>query len=110
MIELVCQACKRAFAVYPYRAAKAQFCSNTCRNARPETTGAYKHGRSYRMLRVDGKRLYESRYVARAGPSDVVHHLNHNHHDNSPTNLAVMSRADHQRLHKVRLGTGRANR
>ena len=109
-IPLLCEHCSQVFYVYPYQVGKQRFCSVKCRNAVPETTARFKHGKSYRMIRVDGKRKYESRQVAKAPEGLIVHHKDKNTHNNQSSNLEIMSRADHQRLHKPRLGTGRGNR
>lgn len=38
--------------------------------------------------------------------NEIVHHINHNKLDNRIENLQIVSRAEHVRLHKPRLGTG----
>lgn len=32
-------------------------------------------------------------------PGEIVHHIDHNKHNNSPSNLQIMTQADHARLH-----------
>ncbi len=62
------------------------------------------------MIRVNGKRVYESRYVARANYNEIVHHIDHNPKNNSPSNLIRLNRADHLRLHKPTRWGHRADR
>lgn len=61
----------------------------------------------YRYISVDGKKIAEHRYIVeqREGrkltSNEVIHHINHDKSDNRLTNLAVLSRAEHTRLHSM---------
>lgn len=50
---------------------------------------------------------HEHRVVAEAMigrkllPNEVVHHIDHDRHNNDPTNLQVMDRVEHLRLHQL---------
>lgn len=54
---------------------------------------------------VDGRRMYEHRYVAekclgrRLAPAEHVHHVDRDESHNLPANLLVLSEADHATLH-----------
>lgn len=49
----------------------------------------------------------EKKLKRKLKPSEIVHHKNHMRADNRLSNLELMSRADHQRHHRPRFGTGK---
>lgn len=61
------------------------------------------HG--YRILRINGKRIREHRYVMeqhlgrKLTRKEQIHHINGDKLDNRIENLMVLSNAEHQRLH-----------
>ena len=57
-------------------------------------------GRYRTISAPDGGRTTEHRLVTNAPAGTVVHHINGRSRDNDPTNLAVMTRAEHARAHK----------
>jgi hypothetical protein len=72
-------------------------------NRRGTSKGRLEQGRFY--FRIDGKKkafrrwLVEQREGRRLGPNEVVHHLDYDPLNNDPDNLAVLTRAEHMRLH-----------
>ncbi len=59
----------------------------------------------YRRISVRGKRVYEHRSIIEELlnrallPNEHVHHINRNKLDNSPSNLVVLDRKEHLKLH-----------
>lgn len=62
--------------------------------------------RGYRYVMVQGEEVLEHRYVVeqhlgrKLDTDEVVHHINGIKGDNALSNLRVMSRAEHQKLHR----------
>ena len=60
----------------------------------------------YRCIRVAGKKIDEHRHIMEEKlgrkllPTEIVHHIDGNKLNNDPSNLMLMSRAAHARLHK----------
>lgn len=60
----------------------------------------------YKTIKVGGKTTLLHRHIAAASigrelrRGEQVHHRNGDEHDNRPSNLQVMTAAEHQRLHK----------
>lgn len=48
---------------------------------------------------LEHRLLYEIYHGVKLGPSDSVHHKNHNRSDNSIENLVLLSSSEHSRLH-----------
>jgi len=61
--------------------------------------------RGYRLVRIDGKRIRENRYIMeqhlgrKLTRKEHVHHINGDKLDNKVENLMVMSNSEHQKLH-----------
>ena len=59
----------------------------------------------YKAIKVKGRRIDEHRLVIekhldrQLKSNEIVHHINENGRDNSITNLQIMSRSEHTRLH-----------
>ena len=59
----------------------------------------------YRIIRVDGRKIAEHRYVMelklgrKLTSDEIVHHVDGNPLNNDPDNLVILSRSEHQRLH-----------
>lgn len=114
-VEIPCAICGNKFKT---RHHDSVTCNEKCRaiyrwakttpEERRTATGEYIHN-GYRMIYVPGKtnRVYEHRYNAekKLGRSltkkEMVHHMNGNKLDNSPNNLVVITKSDHNILHKV---------
>lgn len=64
----------------------------------------------YRIVQVDGRKVYEHRYIVeqklgrKLTDREIVHHINHDKTDNRPENLAIMTQAEHINIHKPMLG------
>lgn len=69
--------------------------------------GKTKHSLGYVLVTIDGEQILEHRVVAEKSlgrklrPDEIVHHINKNKTDNTPSNLMVMTRAEHIREHKI---------
>lgn len=104
--------CRQCFGVFVPKltARKGWYCSIPCRQKgisisttkqRSEKMRGTGNGISY--IKFYGKhihrRIAETLLGRTLSRKEVVHHINHNHRDNRPENLMVVSRADHARLH-----------
>lgn len=60
-------------------------------------------GRSYRKRngRHEHRIVAEEKLGRPLTRDEVVHHIDHDHLNNHPDNLAVVSRAEHMRLHGI---------
>lgn len=116
-----CPTCGREFRAYAcaIKRGGAKYCSKPCRPYDGAGNPKWRGGRiaepdgrikvyapGHPDARLDGgKYIYEYRLVAAEmiGRSlrddEIVHHINGDHTDNSPDNLAVMTQAEHARLH-----------
>lgn len=62
----------------------------------------------------DGRKAWAHRVIAeqllgrKLSPDEIVHHINGDKSDNSPDNLAVMTRQEHARLHKDKINRSKA--
>ena len=104
-----------------------RFCSKPCAAQDKARRGIFPSGRDhYRYkggwfysqgrLRVtcrDGSHMLWSRIVAQdtlgrpLEPGEIVHHINGDHTDDRPENLAVMSQSEHVELHRQQLVAAR---
>lgn len=68
-------------------------------------------GKQHHLSDVRGY-VYEHRLIAetmlnrKLTPRDIVHHIDDDPLNNDPSNLNIITRAEHAQLHKSRLGTG----
>lgn len=74
-------------------------------NTHPSWKGGTTLDHGYRILRIDGKRIREHRYVMeqhlgrKLRKSENIHHINGNILDNRIENLMILSPEEHSRLH-----------
>lgn len=65
----------------------------------------------YRYISVGGEAIAEHRYIVeqqlgrKLCRDEVVHHADHDPLNNDPSNLVVLSRAEHRRLYAVKRST-----
>lgn len=65
----------------------------------------YQHNEGYLRVRVDGVTMLQHRYVMeqtlgrKLETWETVHHKDHNKKNNDPTNLELISNAEHSSLH-----------
>lgn len=101
---------KKKFANDPHR-----FCSYECyveyRRDKRKTNvfdGGYVNGHGYRVLCFDGKEVPEHKYLMeqqlgrKLGKDECVHHIDGNRLNNDMSNLVVLSRGEHSRLHRLK--------
>ena len=113
-----CLNCGKEFKSYRVRGRK--FCSSKCAsnyNAGDKhyhwKGGVIKHGTHVRRRVDKGIYIGEHRIVMeehigrKIKPEELVHHINGNGADNRIENHQIVSRAEHERIHKPRLGTGK---
>lgn len=110
MLAKPCARCGATFQFRPDHINRAKFCSRTCRsttvaNQTADRRGDLQRGRGEgRTYRKRGGR-HEHREVAQAKvgraltSDEIVHHIDHDIHNNHPDNLRVMTRAEHMREH-----------
>lgn len=106
MYKKICATCgKVEFRVAEIRAKDCRSCA-----IRKHRTGTGRKdkgnsGTGYRMIYVNGKRIYEHRHVMQVhlgrklSRSEHVHHINGNKIDNRIENLELLSASDHHRHH-----------
>ncbi len=110
MLQRQCELCGSSFLYRPEHEGRARFCSMSCRSktvarsnaaARGDAQRDRGEGRTYRKR--NGR--HEHRLVAeqtlgrplKAG--EIVHHIDGNIRNNDPSNLQVMTQAEHMRAH-----------
>lgn len=124
-MKKTCLFCKLEFEVDPRvkckQAKKVRFCSRSCwyKWGVGPRAGAWKGGTvnhsGYKMIFVNGKYKFEHRIVIESmigrnlSPDERVHHIDGNKLNNSPSNLAIMSKSEHSKLESNRYWTPRKN-
>lgn len=120
MVSSACEYCGKISSVFPSQAKTKRFCSRRCRydwqSSRPERSPRWKGGRwktdhGYIALSTRMKRrmVYEHRAIMAVllrrplRSDEVVHHINGNRADNSPSNLLLTSRGQHISGHMLTL-------
>jgi hypothetical protein len=126
MSQCTCETCGKAFEKHPCRVriGKGRYCSPACFHAArkgkqdftrflpisPNSgTGKTIHPAGYVQVLVNGTYVMEHRLVAERilgrplRDDEVVHHIDHNRQNNVPSNLMVMTNAEHMRLHNPKL-------
>lgn len=119
-LTLKCQHCEKDFYVPKYRTETAKYCSPRCTSlANPQNTLKAQENspiqkrskaqkakcspKKYKSVKVDGKWVYEHRWLMeqhlgrKLETWEQVHHIDGNHLNNDLLNLEVLSNADHQR-------------
>ena len=109
-VHLECLICGEKFDVQPYRAKTARTCSVKCRqtfiarksnkkrSAKQRFTGSKEN-----YVKFKGRHIHRFIMEQKLGRSlkkgEVVHHIDGNKWNNDINNLAVMTQADHARIH-----------
>lgn len=110
-VATICSVCGKVFGRVPSRIERndANYCSMTCRNEGYRKERRFdNHG--YVVVFHEGRRVKEHRLVMERVlgrpllASEVVHHRNRDITDNRPENLSVMTRSEHNRLHRAEDG------
>ena len=121
MVETICEECGAVVKMPPsqYKRSKNHFCSRQChmkymnRELNPERmTDEVKEKLRVKRLGTGSGKSYEKtfgrhthRIVAEQKlgrellPSEIVHHIDGNKRNNDPSNLEVMTQAEHCRIH-----------
>lgn len=112
--ELYPRPCRECGVVFvPIRKAKGIYCSRRCANAgvakrtieqRAEAMRGRGEGKSYRKRngRHEHRIVAEQKLGRALLPGEIVHHIDGDHLNNDPENLAVMTQSEHIRIHAPR--------
>ena len=98
--EVICDWCGKKFLKKEsdIRRTKHNFCTNDC-----ELEFRRKEGESAWNHRVEGKvvhrRIAEEKIGRELKAGEHVHHIDGNHFNNTPENIAVLSASEHSKLH-----------
>lgn len=112
-LEVTCERCGVVWKIKRSKAAAARFCSRECRHA----SDRGKHPHNYQGIRrfergyiitnhPSGGRVYEHRLVMEQKldrellDSEHVHHIDGNRANNDPANLMLVSRSEHNAIHR----------
>lgn len=104
-ITLTCDHCGRLFQRAPNGVRDKNYCSRQCGNESRRTPGGAISAGGYRLLYIDGKKIYEHRYVMEQHlgrpltTDDVVHHINGDRLDNRIENLELTTQHAHTTYH-----------
>ena len=109
-LSRACCQCGAAFNYRPSHEGRAKFCSRSCRSTftarrtaerRGDMLRGRGEGRTYRKR--GGKHEHRAAAEKKIGrsllPGEVVHHIDGDHLNNDPDNLAVITQSEHMRLH-----------
>ena len=119
-LETICPVCGKVFYQFPSRYRQGvRCCSRKCSgiSRRGDKNHNYKGGVTvnhwgYRLINVDGKRVYEHVYIMeqhigrKLNKGEEVHHINYNKLDNRLENLQLVTIIEHKKLHRDKV-TGR---
>lgn len=111
-VACTCEICGKDFEAYPARIKRGQgrFCSNACyclgnKDENSSYFGGCLTKEGYVRISIAGKLKYEHQYIMEEHlereleDDEVVHHINGIGHDNDISNLQVMARGEHAKLH-----------
>jgi hypothetical protein len=93
-----CLFCNQEFFISPSRIGRTKFCKRECHSNYSKNTDAKK---SYKKSGYKHThRVIAENFLGRLlNKDEVVHHIDGDKHNNAESNLVVMNRIDHMRLH-----------
>lgn len=112
-VKCICPECGKEFYQYPSRIKQGvKRCSTECkakhqsRENNPSWKRGYTLNNGYKMIWVDGKKVYEHRYVMeqhigrKLKRGEEIHHIDKNRMNNSIENLMLLSIEEHKKFHR----------